>query len=188
MTSGERNSRARVLAVLLVAMSASATAGPVARAADAGVPARAVSPPVAPVAPGAPVAPAGPKLGRLEQESVDDALVDLGIQIDPHPDGKIIRAVHVVNQEVFSKRDWWFRWFNIFHRTTRGPIIERELLVRAGQAYDAALVEESLRNLQASSTITVGGKAFPAPDLSSVIVIVPVVAPAQPPGTVDLLV
>lgn len=142
-------------------------------------------------APGA-LAPAGSKLGRLEQESVNDALIDLAIQIDAHPDGKIIRAVHVVNQEVFSRRDWWFRWFNIFHRTTRGYIIERELLVHAGQPYDAMLVEECLRNLQATSGITVGGKAFPAPDLSSVIVILPVIPPAQAPGagpgTVDLLV
>jgi hypothetical protein len=148
-----------------------------------GARARAADAPPAPAA----VA-AGPKLGRLEQESVNDALVDLGIQVDPHPDGKIIRAVYVVNQEVFSRRDWWFRWFNIFHRTTRGPIIERELLLHAGQPYDAALADESLRNLQATSGITVGGKPFPAPDLSSVIVILPVIARGQPPGTLDLLV
>ena len=174
MTSDERNSRARVLAALLVATAVSVAGAPPARAESAAA------------------APAAPRLGRLEQESVNDALIDLGIQIDPHPEGKIIRAVHVVNQEVFSKRDWWFRWFNIFHRTTRGYIIERELLVHAGQPYDTALVEESLRNLQATSGITVGGTPFPAPDLSSVIVILPVIVPAQAPGggpgSVDLLV
>jgi hypothetical protein len=141
-------------------------------------------PPTATPAPAKAVS--SPPLGRLEQESVDEAMVDLGVRIDPHPEGKIIRATHVVNQEVFSRRDWWFRWFNIFHRTTRGPIIERELLIHAGQPYNAALVDESLRNLQATSGITVGGQPFPAPDLSSVIVILPIVSPA--PGTVDLLV
>lgn len=117
---------------------------------------------------------------------MNDALVDLGIRIDPHPEGKAVGAIHVVNQEVFSRRDWWFRWFNIFHRTTRGDIIERELLIHAGDRYDAALVDESVRNLQATSGTTVGSKTFPAPDLSSVIVILPIVSPQ--PGTVDLLV
>jgi hypothetical protein len=133
-----------------------------------------------------PPAPAPAHLGKLEQESVNDALVDLGIRIDPHPEGKTIRAVHVVNQEVFSRRDWWLRWFNIFHRTTRGYIIERELLIHAGDPYDAALVDESVRNLQATSGTTVGSRTFPAPDLASVIVILPIVSPQ--PGTVDLLV
>ena len=130
--------------------------------------------------------PAPAHLGKLEQESVNDALVDLGIRIDPHPEGKTVRAVHVVNQEVFSRRDWWLRWFNIFHRTTRGYIIERELLIHAGDRYDAALVDESVRNLQSTSGTTVGSRTFPAPDLASVIVILPIVS--QQPGTVDLLV
>jgi hypothetical protein len=116
MISGERKSRAGVLVVLVFALAAGARTS---RAAVADPP------------------PAGSKLGRLEQESVNDALVDLAIQVDAHADSKTIRAIHVVNQEVFSRRDWWFRWFNIFHRTTRGDIIERELLVRAGQPYDA---------------------------------------------------
>ncbi len=139
-----------------------------------------------------PPTPAPPHLGKLEQESVNDALVDLGIRIDAHPEGKTVRAVHVVNQEVFSRRDWWFRWFNIFHRTTRGYIIERELLVHAGDRYDAALIDESVRNLQSTSGTTVGADVFPAPDLSSVIVILPVIPSpqelSQQPGTVDLLV
>ncbi len=155
-------------------------------------PAPSLAPPAP--APPAPAPPAPAHLGKLELESVNDALVDLGIRIDPHPEGKIVRAVHVVNQEVFSRRDWWFRWFNIFHRTTRADIIERELLVHAGDRYDAALVDESVRNLQSTSGTTVGATSFPAPDLSSVIVILPIIVVASPqalspqPGTVDLLV
>ena len=117
---------------------------------------------------------------------MNDALGDLGLRIDRHPEGKTVRAVHVENQKVFSRRDWWFRWFNHFHRTTRDYIIERELLIHAGHLYDAALVEESLRNLQADAGIVVNGRRFPAPDLSSVVVILPIVSPQ--PGTVDLLV
>ena len=142
--------------------------------------------PVASAAPAPSATRAPAHLGKLEQESVNDALADLGIRLDWQPIGKTVRAVHVVNQEVFSRRDWWFRWFNIFHRTTRDYIIERELLIHAGDRYDPALVEESVRNLQSTSGTTVGSTTFPAPDLSSVIVIIPIISPQ--PGTVDLLV
>jgi hypothetical protein len=187
---GPRHLAALSIAVALSALGAGAGGAAVSAVAAAAATATAADTTSAVANP----APAGPALGRLEQESVDEALVDLGIRIEPHPEGKIIRAIHVVNQEVFSKRDWWFRWFNIFHRTTRGYIIERELLVHAGQAYDGALVEESLRNLQATSGISVGATAFPAPELSSVIVILPIrvqassQAQSSGPGSVDLLV
>jgi hypothetical protein len=125
-------------------------------------------------------------LGKLELESVDEALANVGARIDPAPAGKTIGRIIVVNQDVFSKRDWYFQLLNIFHRTTRGYIIERELLIHAGDRYDPALVEESVRNLQSTSGTTVGSTTFPAPDLSSVIVILPIVSPQ--PGTVDLLV
>ena len=86
--------------------------------------------------------------GGIEQESVDDAMKTLGRLIDPAPQGKTIGKVFVVNEDVFSQRDWYFQLFNIFHRTTRSYILERELLVKPGDAYDQALVEESMRNLQ----------------------------------------
>jgi hypothetical protein len=124
-------------------------------------------------------------LGRLEQESVDEALAALGVKIDPRPEGKTVGTIAVVNQEVFSRRDWYFQLFNIFHRTTRPWILERELLVKSGQPYDAALVEESIRNLQAPAALTIGGRLFGQPELSSVVAIVPVVSAR--PGTVDLL-
>jgi hypothetical protein len=128
---------------------------------------------------------APPPLGKLEQESVDEALAGLGLRVDPHPEGKTIRNITAVNQEVFSRRDWWFQWLNHFHRTTRPYILERELLLRPGQPYDQSLVEESTRNLQTPAQIPVGGRVFTGPDLSSVVVLLPVVSPV--PGTVDLL-
>jgi hypothetical protein len=124
-------------------------------------------------------------LGQLEQESVDEAMSALGLRVDPQPAGKIIRAVHVVNQEVFSRRDWWFQFFNLFHRTTRPEMLARELLMRPGDRFDPELVEETIRNLQASNQ-TVGSTTFVPPELSSVVAIIPVASPV--PGTVDLLV
>lgn len=125
------------------------------------------------------------ELGKLEQESVQDALAELGLTVEPHPEGKIIGRVTVVNQEVFSRRDWWFQLLNRFHWTTRPKVLERELLLKPGQLYDEDLVEESVRNLQNPLTITVSGRSYPQQELSSVVAIVAVKDPR--PGMVDLL-
>jgi hypothetical protein len=124
-------------------------------------------------------------LGKLEQESVDDALAALGARIDPAPHGKTVGRIHVINQDVFSKRDWYFQLLNIFHWTTRSYILERELLLRPGQLYDQALVEESTRNIQAPPPTVVAGRSLGQPELSSVVVLLPIVSAV--PGQVDLL-
>jgi len=125
-------------------------------------------------APAAAAEPAGDPLralGRIERESVDDAMAGLGVFIDPAPQGKTVGKVFVVNQAVFSKRDWYFQLLNIFHWTTRTHILEREMLLKPGQGYDQALVEESTRNLQAPPSLTLAsGVSFPPPELSSVVV------------------
>ena len=96
---------------------------------------------------------ASPSAG-LEQQSLEEALARSGLVVDPSPAGKTIGTIYVVNGDVFSRRDWYFQWFNLFHRTTREDILRRELLFRAGQPDDEALVEESMRNLQAPPTVT----------------------------------
>jgi hypothetical protein len=127
-------------------------------------------------------------LGRLEQESVDDALGDQRLTVDPAPAGKTIGEIYVVNQEVFSRRDWWLQWFNHFHWTTRPYILQRELLFKSGQPYDQALIEETTRNLQSPPPMTIAGRSLYQPELSSVVVILPVVPRSGQPGQVDVLV
>lgn len=124
-------------------------------------------------------------LGRIERESVDDAMAGLGVFVDPAPQGKTVGKVFIVNQNVFSKRDWYFQLFNIFHWTTRTRILERELLLKPGQGYDEALVEESTRNLQNPTGMTIFGKTVGSPELSSVVVLLPIKSAV--PGQVDLL-
>lgn len=125
-------------------------------------------------------------LGRLERESVEEALGQLGISVDPSPDGKVIGRVYVVNQDVFSRHDWRLQILNIFHRTTRPDVIERELLLSPGQRWDESLADESVRNLQAPPPLFFADDTrFAAPQLSSVVALVPVASPI--PGTVDLL-
>jgi hypothetical protein len=149
----------------------------------------AVPPPAPQLAPQPPLEPPPPpqRLGSLEQQSLGEAMAGRGLRIDPAPAGKVIHAVYVTNQDVFSQHDWYFQLFNVFHRTTREGILAREILLAPGQAYDQALVEESIRNLQSPPTLTLAtGRTFIPPEVSSVVVIVPVVSPV--PGTVDLLV
>jgi hypothetical protein len=127
-------------------------------------------------------------LGRLERESLDDALAAHGLTVDTAPGGKTIGQIHIVNQEVFSRRDWWFQWFNHFHRTTRDYMLERELLFRPGQPYEQSLIEESTRYLQAPPPLVISGRTLYQPELSSVVVILPVAPRSGQPGEVDVLV
>jgi hypothetical protein len=124
-------------------------------------------------------------LGQLERESVEDALSSLHIAVDPAPDGKTIGRIYVVNESVFSRRDWYFQLLNIFHWTTRPYILEREVLLRPGMRYDQSLVEETTRNVQTPPPIIVAGRSLGQPELSSVVVTLPIVSPI--PGQVDLL-
>jgi hypothetical protein len=128
----------------------------------------------------------GTSLGRLEQESVDEAKSQLGLTIEPRPEGRTIGTIHVVSHEVFSRRDWWFQWFNIFHRTTRPELVRRELLMKSGDRYFQPLIDESIRNLQSPPALVVAGRTLSPPELSSVVAIVPVAS--DHPEQVDLLV
>lgn len=112
-------------------------------------------------------------LGRLEREAVDEALAGRNLRIDPKPEGKRVGRVLVVTQEVFARRDGFLRWFNLFHIKTHPPIVERELLVRPGDVWNQARVDETRRNLV-------------DPFLANVIVLLPLVS--AEPGQVDLLV
>lgn len=122
-------------------------------------------------------------LGTLESAAVDAALTARGLAIDPAPEGKVIGAIDVVNLDVFQPSEGrLLTWFNHFHRTTREEHIRRESLLRPGMRYDAALVEETVRNLRNRNA------AYSANDapLSSIVAMVPVKAAA--PGTVDVLI
>jgi hypothetical protein len=81
-------------------------------------------------------------LGCLERESLEQALTQLGLITDPRPQGNFIGRVYIVNQDVFSRRDWRLQFLNIFHRTTRSDIVGRELLLSPGQRWDESLADE----------------------------------------------
>ena len=74
---------------------------------------------------------------------------------------------------VFGPRDRFLQFFNLFHYTTRGISIEREVTLQPGERWDDTKILETERRLR-------------DPILTARVVVVPVRSAA--PGTVDLLV
>jgi hypothetical protein len=74
--------------------------------------------------------------------------VDSGPAAEPKP---IIQGVQLQRRDIFdpNERSWLARMANRLHFQTRPAVIRRELLFRAGEPYDSALVAESERNLRA---------------------------------------
>ena len=133
-----------------------------------------------------PSATAPRRLGRLEQESVDDAMASLGVhrrsgaagqdhRQDPRRQPGGVLAARLVFPAVqhLSPHD------AAVHARARAA-------VQARAALRQALVEESTRNLQSPPSMVIGGRRLYQPELSSVVVILPVAS--ADPGQVDLLV
>lgn len=114
-------------------------------------------------------------LGSFEREALQRALAARGLRLEANPYGKVVRRLHVVNHDVFGPEEGFLRWFNVFHRTSREHVVEREVLLRPGQMWDDALVDETRRRLR-------------DPLFTSLAVIAPVVAEGGGPGEVDVLV
>ena len=120
-------------------------------------------------------APSGLSLGSYERTALQRALAGRGLRLDPAPEGKRVRRLHVDNQDVFGPEEGFLQWFNVFHLTSREHVVEREILLRPGDMWDEALVDETRRRLR-------------DPLFTSLAVIAPVVAEGGSPDQVDLLV
>jgi len=108
-----------------------------------------------------------------EQETIELTVAQLGVEVEPDPEGKILDRVEIVTLEVIEPRDPAPRFLNVFHVTSRRYTIEREVLLRPGEPYQKVLVDEIARNLRA------------LPQLS-VVICVPI--KTDTPGRVALLV
>lgn len=88
-----------------------------------------------------------------EAETEKLVLAKLGAEIDPTPAGKTIESIGSVRLDVFEKRDFLptfvLKAVNFFHATSKGFVIEREVLTTVGERYDAIAVDETARNLRA---------------------------------------
>lgn len=83
-----------------------------------------------------------------ERDVLSRVLAQRQEALEEHPDGKWIEDVEVEALDVFTPEDPLPGWLNLWHTTSRAAVIEREILLRRGQRYSSALVEESARNLR----------------------------------------
>src|SRR5690349_7509674 len=82
------------------------------------------------------------ELSQYEKESIDIALHETESEIEPKPEGKWVEAIDVVPLEVIEPRDPAPAFLNWFHTTSRSTVIEREVLLRPGDKFDRARLEE----------------------------------------------
>ena len=90
-----------------------------------------------------------------EQQTIADVLAARGESLDPNPEGKRVERVEVVRLDVFEPRDPLPQWLNVFHATTRAPVVEREVLLHEGDPYTQVLVDETIRNLRQLTQLSV---------------------------------
>ncbi len=83
-----------------------------------------------------------------EKESLEGALATDGRVIETSAEGKIVEGIDVVILEVIEKRDPAPRLLNVFHTTTKPYVIDREVLLRPGEPFRQALLDETARNLR----------------------------------------
>ncbi|BDG09512.1 BamA/TamA family outer membrane protein [Anaeromyxobacter paludicola] len=109
-----------------------------------------------------------------EEETVAEALRLLRLSLDPAPEGKVVESIETVRLEVIEERDPAPRFLNLFHVVTRPGVVQRELLLRAGDRWRQPLADESQRNLEAlpqlSLVLVVPAKGS-APDRVRMVVI-----------------
>ena len=111
--------------------------------------------------------------GSFERTELARVLAETHLVIDRAPWGKRLRKIIVEPQDVFAPEDAPFDLLDIFHRTTRRYVIDREVLLRPGDIWKQSAVDETMRKLH-------------DPIQMVVAVAVPVVS--DEPGTVDLLI
>jgi hypothetical protein len=92
-----------------------------------------------------------------EAETIALVTAKLAGAVDTAPEGKTIEAIGTERIEVFESRDFlpnFALFVNALHATTRGYVIERELLFKQGDAYQKRVIDESARNLRALTQLS----------------------------------
>jgi len=89
-----------------------------------------------------------PELSSYEQSVLEQVLTERGLRLETHPEGKLVDRLEIVTLEVFTPESTLGSWLNWAHTTSRREIVDREILLRPGQPFQARLLEESSRNLR----------------------------------------
>lgn len=135
-------------------------------------PAGAQAPPVS--APGSQTQSQG-RRSALEESLVAEAAAYHQLELEEHPDGKVVTAIKIYVAPVLDDRDPIPNFLNIFHTTTRDFIVEQEVLQQVGQTWDLGRVletERNLRNIRQISLANVVAAKGPTPDTIILLVVV----------------
>lgn len=119
--------------------------------------------------------PANEQYSAYEQETLDQALTELGGKLEPVPEGKRIEAIEIRVLDVIEDRDPIPNFLNWFHANTRPYVVARELLFARGDRYSDKLAAESERNLRSirqESLVIIAPMVGNDPDSVRVVVIV----------------
>lgn len=115
-------------------------------------------------------------MSDFEQEAVDQAMAFYGLSPELSPDNKNINNIFIYTQEPFSKHSGFLSWFDKLHVNTKNSVINRYLLFKKNDHYDAQRIKDSEFYLRRFSHIR------------SLAVVVPVKSADQRKGTLDILV
>jgi hypothetical protein len=92
-----------------------------------------------------------------ETQRLNLALRAAGLEVDPAPEGKTVKYVRYERRQVLEPDDllvpvllprFASTWTNMFHWLSEQSVVAREVLLRSGEPYRAALAEETMRNLR----------------------------------------
>lgn len=119
-----------------------------------------------------------------EKETLRKALEALKVEVDPHPQGKVIRRVDTYRLDVLEDRDLPLGaglarkmrdLGNSLHATSTDFVIRREMLLREGDRWVQVIIDETARNMRVRMPFQI-----------SVVLMVPI--ETNESDTVDLLV
>lgn len=89
-----------------------------------------------------------------ELEAMQEAARDLGTEIDPAPEGKLVERVEFVRLDPVDPHDPMPRLLDALHTTSRASVLALDLLVREGDRWSGVRVDESARNLRRSKQLS----------------------------------
>lgn len=115
------------------------------------------------------------KRSPLEESLVAEALAHHQLELDDHPEGKVVTAIKVHVAQVFDDRDPIPNVFNVFHTRTRDFMVEQEVLQQIGQPWNMGRVletERNLRNIRQFSLANVVATKGATPDSIILLVVV----------------
>ncbi len=100
-------------------------------------------------------APASPPPLNYELKHVVSVLRGNGLIPDRAPEGKTIAWIRTARFPVFIPEEPFPTFFNALHFTTTEPTILREVLLKPGMQWEAALAQETARNLRGMAIFNV---------------------------------